>query len=134
LEDIDVCRQKDYDHVTSDIFEFKIRQKEIILAEVDGVVVGFLRLEYLWSHIPYIGLIVVDEDFRKKGIGRSILRFLEDYLISKGHDALYSSSQVNEEEPQAWHRHMGFEECGIISGINPKGIGEVFFRKAIGQR
>jgi hypothetical protein len=24
---------------------------------------------------------------------------------------------------------MGFEECGIINGINDGGIGEVFFRK-----
>ena len=45
--------------------------------------------------------------------------------------ALYSSSQVDEPPPQAWHRHMGFQECGIIAGINEGGVGEVFFRKAL---
>lgn len=133
LEDIHVCRQKDYDHVTSAIIEFKIKQKEIILSEVKNVIVGYLRIEYLWSHIPYIGLITVEDDFRKQGIGKSMLQFLESHLISMKHDVLYSSSQVNEAEPQAWHRHMGFKECGIISGINPGGIGEIFFRKNLGR-
>jgi len=40
---------------------------------------------------------------------------------------------VDEPEPQAWHRHMGFVECGIINGINENGIGEVFFRKTPGK-
>ena len=44
---------------------------------------------------------------------------------------LYSSSQADEPEAQAWHRRMGFEECGIVSGINEGGIGEVFFRRPL---
>lgn len=45
---------------------------------------------------------------------------------------LYSSSQANEAEPQQWHRHMGFAECGIINGIND-GIGEVLFVKPLSR-
>jgi len=26
---------------------------------------------------------------------------------------------------------MGFEECGMINGLNQGGIGEVFFRKTL---
>jgi len=26
---------------------------------------------------------------------------------------------------------MGFEECGIVNGVNQKGVGEIFFRKAL---
>lgn len=33
---------------------------------------------------------------------------------------------------EAWHRHMGFEECGFITGIND-GVGELFLRKALGK-
>ena len=42
-----------------------------------------------------------------------------------------SSSQADEPEPQTWHRAIGFEECGIISGLNEGGIGEIFFRKKL---
>ena len=37
------------------------------------------------------------------------------------------SSQVDEAEPQAWHRHIGFVECGILAGLNEGDVGEVFY-------
>jgi GNAT superfamily N-acetyltransferase len=129
-EDLEWCVVSD-DHVTEQVIRHKIVNDEIIIAELDGQPIGYLRLEYLWSNIPYIGVIWVVELYRKEGIGRKILNFLEDYLRSRGHNALYSSSQANEPEPQAWHRSVGFQEAGIISGINEGGIGEVFFRKSL---
>jgi len=33
-------------------------------------------------------------------------------------------------ESQAWFRHNGFSECGILCGING-GVGEVFFCKGL---
>ena len=95
----------------------KIDLNEIILAEVGNKTVGYLRLEYWWSQVPYIGLIRVEEKYRGRGIGRTILAFLEDFLRSRGYGVLYSSSQVDEPPPQAWHRKMGFVECGIITGM-----------------
>jgi hypothetical protein len=38
---------------------------------------------------------------------------------------------MDESAPQAWHRWMGFEECGFLAGMNEGGVGEVFFRKAL---
>jgi hypothetical protein len=52
-------------------------------------------------------------------------------LRSAGHSAFLSSSQVDEPNPQAWHRHMGFVECGILAGLNEGGVGELFFRKEL---
>lgn len=99
------------------------------MAEKAGRLVGYLWFEYLWLLVPYIGLIWVVEDQRQQGIGKAMLRYLENVLLEQEHTALYSSSQANEPEPQAWHRHVGFEECGFIAGINEGGVGEVFFRK-----
>ncbi len=117
--------------VTEQVIRHKIINDEIIIAELDGQPIGYLRIEYLWSNIPYIGVIFVVDDYRDEGVGSKILIFLEDYLRSRGYDVLYSSSQVNEPEAQAWHRSVGFVESGIISGINEGGIGEVFFRKSL---
>jgi GNAT superfamily N-acetyltransferase len=116
-----------------EIIARKIDWGEIIVAEQNapeqyGIVIGHLRLEYLWSKIPYIGLIRVLEPLRRQGIGRALVMFVAEILRRRGDDFLYSSSQADEPEPQNWHRHIGFEECGIIAGINPGGVGEVFFR------
>lgn len=116
-------------YISRDLLKWKLENNEIIIAEYNHNFVGYLRIEYLWSKIPYIGLILIKESKRKQGIGRQMLIYLEQYLISQGINKLYSSSQVNESEPQAWHRRMGFIESGIINGINEEGIGEVFFKK-----
>ncbi|TXK80673.1 GNAT family N-acetyltransferase [Paenibacillus sp. N3.4] len=117
--------------VLKNILNWKLQNQEILLAEENNEIIGYLRIEYLWSKYPYIGLIIVRPEYRKQGIGKTLLEYLEDHLRKQGIKTLYSSSQVNEAEPQKWHRHMGFKECGIINGINPGDIGEVFFLKSI---
>jgi GNAT superfamily N-acetyltransferase len=109
----------------------KIQQDEILILSVNDEPVGHLWFAFLWSEIPFIDLIYIKEDYQKRGLSRVLLGFLEAYLKESGYDVLYSSSQMDESAPQAWHRHVGFEECGVISGMNDGGIGEVFFRKAI---
>ena len=118
-------------YVDGAVVRRKIEQREVFVAEVDGEPAGYLRIELLWSLQPYIALIRVLEPYRKRGVGRALLAGLEDALRSAGHGALFSSSQADEPEPQAWHRHMGFAECGIIRGVNEGGVGEVFFRKPL---
>lgn len=128
-DDLDWCAA--LDHIPAAIIARKIAVDEVLVAEKSGQRVGFLRLEYLWSQLPYIALIWVLELYRQQGIGRGLLAFLESFLRTQGHTLLLSSSQVNEPPPQDWHRHMGFEECGILTGINPGGVGEVFFCKTL---
>jgi len=125
--DLDSCFI--YDHSDrQDIIENKIDMLEIILAERCGEVIGYLMLEYIWSKLPYISLIFLKPEFRGKGIGSLMLEYLIEYLQLNGFKNLLSSSQVNENEPQMWHRKKGFVECGILSGINEGGVGEVFFK------
>jgi N-acetylglutamate synthase-like GNAT family acetyltransferase len=129
-DDLEVISSGD-PSVSKQIIQWKLQNNEIVMAEEDHDLVGYLRLEYLWSKYPYIGLIIVRPECRGKGIGRSLLEFLEEHIRSQGIKVLYSSSQVNEAEPQKWHKYMGFKECGIINGINSGDIGEVFYMKNI---
>jgi len=128
-DDLDFVSRDGY--VAKEIVLYKIEREECFVLDVDGQPAGYLRLEFLWSIVPYIALIILLEMYRKKGYSRDLLQFVENHLRSKGYDVLYSSSQADEPTPQAWHRHMGFEECGIINGINAGGIGEIFFCKSL---
>lgn len=118
-------------YVDAAVIERKISQGEVFVGEVDGAPAGYVRLEFLWSIQPYIALIRVLEPYRRRGVGKMLLSYLEQVLREAGHSALFSSSQADEPEPQTWHRHMGFQECGVIHGLNEDGVGEVFFRKAL---
>ena len=109
----------------------KIRRGEFFVAVDDASIIGFARLGFLWSEFPFLELIVViDETKRRRGVGTALL----DYLSERFHGAspfLYSSCNAGEAEPQAWHRHRGFEDCGYLYQINSPQEGEIFFRKAI---
>jgi len=128
--DLDFVQRDGY--ISADLVRQKIDRQEVFVAECEGTLVGYARIEYLWSLVPYLALITVLPSRRRQGAGRALLRAMEEFLRSGGHAVLYSSSQADEPEPQAWHRHMGFVECGIISGINEGGIGEIFFRNQLG--
>jgi len=106
----------------------KIAQQECFIVAENDRPVGYLRLEFLWSLLPYIALIHIQKAYQKRGYSRVLLDFVIENLCAQGHDTLYSSSQADEPEPQAWHRHMGFKECGVINGINDGGVGEIFYR------
>jgi len=118
-------------HISRGVVAGKMDRDEVVVAEQDGESVGYARIEFLWSVVPFIALIWVLEPHRKQGVGTAILAHLEERFRAEGHEALFSSSQADEPEPQAWHRRMGFEDCGVIERINEGGVGEVFFRKVL---
>ncbi len=108
----------------------KVERKEYIIAKIDDEFVGYLRFTLFWSQIPYIDMIIVEKEHQRKGIGKAMLQFLEDYAIKNGQKIIMSSSQQDEPEPQAWHRRMGFKEAGIIEHLMPiQDVPEIIFIK-----
>lgn len=126
--DLDFVSQDGY--IPRERIACKIARGECFIVCWQDQPVGYLRLEYLWSLVPYIALIYVQEAHRMQGCSRVLLDFVIRHLEGQGYHCLYSSSQADEPTPQAWHRHMGFEECGVINGINEGGVGEIFFRRS----
>ena len=118
-------------YIPDRIVKRKVGDGDVFVALRDDEPIGYLRLEWLWSKLPYVELIFVLRTHRRAGVGRALLAHVEAETASQGHSALYSSSKADEPEPQAWHRRMGFEECGLLAGLNEGGVGEVFFRKPL---
>jgi GNAT superfamily N-acetyltransferase len=111
----------------------KVAAEEVFLAEVSGERVGLLRLDWLWSLQAFVARVWVAPAHRRRGVGRAFLRHLDAHLGRAGYRTLLSSSQADEAGPQAWHRRMGFVECGILAGHNEGGVGEIFFRRRLGD-
>ena len=111
---------------------------ELIVAELDGQLVGVLHLAYLWpgqqEGTPYISGIIVLKEYQRRGVGKALLEFLERLLRERDQRVLLSSCVINEDEPQTWHKHVGFESCGNLAGMPfNDGLGEVFFYKRFDQ-
>ena len=129
LSDLPVCEEL-YSTARGGLAH-KIESSEVIVAEEDGVVCGCLVLTFIWPTLPYMNLIRVRAGFRNRGVGTAMLKHTEEWLRSLDHEVLLSSSQVDESEPQDWHRKRGFTECGILTSVNSGKVGEVFFRKEL---
>ena len=74
LDDLDFAYQDGY--ITAKILKSKIEGQlalnpdcieDVVIAEWNGKRVGYVRLEYLWSIVPYIALIRVLPEYRRKG-------------------------------------------------------------------
>jgi ribosomal protein S18 acetylase RimI-like enzyme len=129
--DADLVFAFDEPRIPRAIQQRMIAEGDVLIAEIGGVPVGFLRLERIWGKLPFIALIRVLPDHQRHGVGSALLRHLEAQLRAQGQPVLYSSSEASAAAAQAWHRQQSFVECGFIAGINPGGVGEVFFRKVL---
>lgn len=58
-----------HDDLPGAVVSRKVDLGEYLVAEADGQIIGFLRLEYLWSKVPYIGMIRVLPSLRGRGAG-----------------------------------------------------------------
>lgn len=110
------------------MWQQKTAAREVIVLELDNKIVGLARYDVLWTTVPFLGLIEIEESYQKQGHSRALLTFLIEHLKAQGYVALLSSSQTNEPEPQQWHLHMGFTSNGIIENIADEGVGELIYR------
>ncbi len=126
LQEVDPwTREQDWQH--------KISASEVIVAvlEESTLTVGHLRFDVLWSTVPFLAMIFVSTEHRRRGVSRLLLSFLEAELKERGYVALLSSSQTDELDPQRWHVHMGFHTNGIIENIADDNVGEIVYRKML---
>ena len=64
IEDLDfVCGDGS---ISREVVARKINLKECFLVEFNSQPVGYLRLEYLWSLVPYIALIHIQKGYQKQ--------------------------------------------------------------------
>jgi ribosomal protein S18 acetylase RimI-like enzyme len=109
----------------------KVHAREVVVGDLDGELVGLLRLDYLLSTLPHLAQVRVVEHHRREGIGRALVTFVEQQGRSRGIDKILSSTRPDKTGAQAWHRQIGFTECGALEGFGPNGEATIFFLKML---
>jgi len=110
----------------------KIRAHEVLVAESDGMPVGLLRFNLMWSAVPFIALRVA-ELYRRQGVGQALLRAVEEKARERGSIAVLSSIALGSNRTAAlgWHTAMGFEGFGVVDGMFPGEQAEAFYVKVL---
>ncbi len=113
------------------VLRLKLDAQELMVAEVGGELAGLIRLDHLWSSIPFVAQARVVEAARRRGVGRALVDATAEHERRRGATVLLSSTDADHTDSHVWHRAVGFEECGYIAGLNPGGIGEILYRRIL---
>jgi len=103
---------------------------QLIVAEAQGDVVGFLAYRADWFQCTFVSLVGVHEDYRRKGIAREFFKSVEAVSLSP---RIFSSTEETNTASIRMHTALGFTPSGHIDNL-PQGVRELLFYKRVPPR
>ena len=100
----------------------------VMVVEVDGVVVGFLRWGLFWDQVPFMNLLWVLPDWRGQGVGTTLVDAWERSQRAAGH-SLVLTSTMSTERSQHLYRRLGYVDSGAV--LLPDEPAELILRKPL---
>ncbi len=98
-------------HIPKDALAHCIRGQSVFLMRRGRKIVGFLRYSLFWQTIPFLDLILLKEDERRKGYGTELMEKWETEMKAKGYRYVMTSTQADED---AWrfYENRGYRRAG----------------------
>ena len=89
----------------------------VVVAEVDGVVVGLAHLQVtpaLERERPAakLGALIVDEEQRGRGVGRALVEAIEVEARRRGCELLFLTTAERRDDAHAFYERVGLEHTG----------------------
>jgi GNAT superfamily N-acetyltransferase len=103
---------------------------QLMVAEDDGRIVGFLAYRTDWFQCTFVTLVVVHEDWRRRGIAREFFKTVEAVSLSP---RVFSSTEETNAVSIRMHTGLGFAPSGHIDNL-PQGTRELLFYKRVPPR
>ena len=103
--------------VASRLERLAIVGDRVVVAEVDGEVVGLAHLQ-VTPTIEYdrpaakIGALVVDEARRGEGVGRALVETMDAEARARGCVVLFLTTSARRTDAHEFYRRVGLEETG----------------------
>ena len=96
------------------------KEEPFICRDSNGVAVAFVNLstrtDYVEgtvsSPVGYIEGIFVRPELRGRGVGRTLVRFAEQWTKQKGYPQLASDAELHNVDSHRFHTAVGFREAG----------------------
>jgi GNAT superfamily N-acetyltransferase len=107
-----------------------MERHHLIVADAEDEIVGFLAYRTDWFQCTFVSLVVVREDFRRRGIAREFFRAVEAVSHTP---RLFSSTEETNSVSIRMHAALGFVPSGHIDNL-PQGSRELVFYRRIPPR
>ena len=98
----------------------------------DKRIVGVLRYSLFWQKIPFLDHIMIDPDYRSRGLGKRMMAHWENIMGVAGYSHVMLSTQ-EDEDAQEFYKHLGYKQIG--SFLPPvQDVNELMFAKRISRK
>lgn len=100
-------------HVSRAELQNLIRLGRVLIAEENGLFLGWLRYNLFWDSIPFMNMLCILEPHQGKGYGKALVRYWEEQMGRAGHTVVMTST-VSREYAQHFYHRLGY---GTIGGF-----------------
>jgi GNAT superfamily N-acetyltransferase len=107
-----------------------LERHHLIVAEAGGEVVGLLAYRTDWFQCTFVSLVVIREDFRRRGIAREFFRSVEAVSPTP---RIFSSTEETNAAAIRMHTALGFTPSGYVDNL-PQGTRELLFYRRVPPR
>ena len=133
--EIRFATSQDYDYlvhndrqIKPEVVKKKIEDAEIIVVLDNEQNIGWLRFNYFWDEIPFMNMLWIEEDYRRKGIGTRLVNFWETEMFQRDKNQVMTST-LSDEAAQHFYRKLEYQDCGSL--LLPDEALEIFFLKSL---
>lgn len=127
--DLPLLRDVDL-HIAAEVLADVVSLGRVMVAEVAGEGVGFLRWGLFWDQVPFMNLLWVLPGSRSRGIGTALVDAWEGSCLAAGHEWVLTST-MSHERSQHFYRRLGYVDTGAL--LLPGEPAELILRKPLGQ-
>lgn len=117
-------------HVPPERLADVVSAGRVMVVEVDGDVVGFLRWGLFWDQVPFMNMLWVLPDWRGRGVGTALVGAWERCQLAAGHDVVLTST-MSSERSQHLYRRLGYVDSGAL--LLPDEPAELILRKPLAE-
>ena len=100
-------------HISASLMRQKMERGEVYVAEQEGKIIGWARYGLFWDNMPFLNMIYLFPEFRRRGFGSVLIGFWEGEMRQKGHRIVLTSTQ-SDEEGQFFYRSLGYQDAGVL--------------------
>jgi len=96
-------------------FHIHASESNVLTAWADDRLVGFALMQYFDEH-AHLNLLGVDPDYRRLGVGRRLIEWLEETARAGGIFAVTLEVRAGQTGSRTFYRALGYQEDKYISG------------------
>lgn len=111
----------------------KIKNKEILVACDESKIIGLCSFSCtpVFANSIYIEDVVILKDYRRKGVGLSLIKKVLEIAKSKGLRRAFTNTWLEHTASIQLNKKLGFKYCGKLAKVTSEKEDHIFFSRKL---